>query len=45
VILTVEDISSRGWEGVRYRVLDVEEEFVGFYARDIVGLESSGASP
>ena len=31
VTLEVEDISTRGWEDLQYRVRDVEEEFLSFY--------------
>ncbi|WP_437598944.1 hypothetical protein WMF28_39730 [Sorangium sp. So ce590] len=35
VLLVVEDISGRGWEGLSYRVTDAEEEFVCFLCRSI----------
>jgi hypothetical protein len=35
VLLQVEDISSSGWEGARYRVKDYEEEFISFVCREI----------
>ena len=31
VLLQSEDLTSNGWDGVRYRVTDYEEEFVSFY--------------
>ena len=35
VLLQCEDVSSLGWEGIRYRVQDIEEEFVSFFCCDI----------
>jgi hypothetical protein len=35
VLLVVEDISSDGWEGVRYRVKDYEEEFISFLCAEV----------
>ena len=35
VHLLAEDITSRGWEGIRFRVKDSEEELVSFLCRDI----------
>jgi hypothetical protein len=35
VVLLVEDISSRGWEGVNLSVKDYEEEFISFVCREI----------
>lgn len=35
VLFLVEDISSRGWEGARFRVKDYEEEFLSFQCREI----------
>lgn len=33
VVLDGEDISSDGWDGVRLRVKDIENEFISFYCR------------
>jgi hypothetical protein len=35
VLLQCEDVSSHGWEGIRFRVKDYEEEFVSFLCADI----------
>jgi hypothetical protein len=35
VDLLVDDISSREWEGARFRVKDYEEEFISFVCREI----------
>lgn len=35
VLLTAEDVSSHGWEGVRFRVKDYEEEFISFLCAEI----------
>ena len=35
VLLQYEDIASQGWEDIRFRVTDYEEEFVSFYCADI----------
>lgn len=40
VILKIEDVSSSGWERIRYRVGDEEEELVSFYC-DEMALGSS----
>jgi hypothetical protein len=47
VLLKSEDLTSSGWDGVRYRVKDYEEEFVSFYCMGIreVTTPSSGAPP
>ena len=34
VAMEIEDISSSGWEGIRYRVKDLEGEFISFYCSD-----------
>lgn len=34
VLLLAEDIGGRGWEGLRYRVTDSEEELISFYCRE-----------
>ena len=36
VVPSVEDIASSGWEGIKYRVRDLEEDFVAFYCADVV---------
>jgi hypothetical protein len=36
VVLEVEDIASRGWEDLRLRVRDIEEDVLLFYCREIV---------
>lgn len=36
VLLLAEDVSSYGWEGVRFRVKDYEEEFISFLCGEIV---------
>jgi hypothetical protein len=35
VLLLAEDVTSDGWEGVRFRVKDYEEEFISFLYREI----------
>jgi hypothetical protein len=35
VLLLAEDVSSQGWEGVRFRVKDYEEEFISFLCAEI----------
>lgn len=35
LLLQCEDVSSLGWDGIRYRVKDYEEEFVSFYCEAI----------
>ncbi|MEO7596178.1 MAG: hypothetical protein ABI134_33520 [Byssovorax sp.] len=35
VVLNIEDISSSGWEGIRYRVKDQEGEFISFFCSDV----------
>jgi hypothetical protein len=35
VLIMSEDISSNGWEGVRFRIGDYEEEFLSFLCGDM----------
>jgi hypothetical protein len=35
VALAIEDITNFGWDGVRYRVRDYEEEFVSFLCQEV----------
>ncbi|MEZ4299186.1 MAG: hypothetical protein R3B70_29825 [Polyangiaceae bacterium] len=35
VLLMAQDISARGWEGIRLQVVDYDEEFVSFYCREV----------
>jgi hypothetical protein len=35
VLLQSEDVEAQGWENIRYRVKDYEEEFVAFYCAEI----------
>ena len=37
VLLLAEDITSRGWEGLNFRVRDYENEFLSFVCREIKG--------
>ncbi len=38
VMLLAEDVSADGWEDVKWRVWDSEEEVVSFFCRDVDGL-------
>jgi hypothetical protein len=35
-LMLAEDIGARGWEKLRWRVSDAEEEFVSFFCAEIV---------
>lgn len=35
VLLLAEDVSSSGWEGAKFRVMDSEEELISFVCREI----------
>lgn len=44
-ILIIEDVSTDGWEGVRYSVEDSETEFVSFRCRSINLLSNEAMQP
>ncbi len=41
VLLQCEDVTSQGWEGIRFRVKDYEGEFLSFFCEDIEEVEMS----
>lgn len=40
VLLEAEDITQKGWEGARFRIRDIEEEFISFLCSDVAEVTS-----